>query len=177
MPRQKITRHGIFKNVMEFILRWPPTAGYGPGHKSGLCTQWDYWRKPFFFLCKHLLMGDSFWVGLGMGTCVPLSQCWDPVWPRPVQALRVLPQSLCKSVCVSFFFSLCHFSEYELVSHSGLDLYLLRINHGEHYFICIHAIWICSLEKCSAHCLFKHDFFMFLSLGLFLDSEYQSIIR
>lgn len=133
------------------------------------CWVWGLAVRVVCVPCERLekttfSFASSYWLEIAPG--VPLSsQGWDPVWLRPVHALWVLPQSLCKSVCVSFFSSLCHFSGYELATHHGLDLYFLRINRSEHYFICIWAIWICSLEKCSAHCLFKHDFFYVSEFG------------
>ena len=38
---------------------------------------------------------------LGLAVSASPSQCWNPVWLRPVKVLCVLPHSLCKFTCTS----------------------------------------------------------------------------
>ena len=69
--------------------------GMGPALKRSLYIQWDSLGENQFFSCEKLEIAS----GLGVWACV-YSQHWNPVRPRPVQTLYMLPQSLWASLCI-----------------------------------------------------------------------------
>lgn len=71
-----------------------------PFLECGLYTQWEsIWENYFFFyvINNQLKLASE----LENEVCVNfLSQCWDCIWPRAVQALPLLPQSLWVHMCM-----------------------------------------------------------------------------
>lgn len=56
MPWHNILRQGISKGATESVFCWPSRAGLGAALKSSLK------KAIFFFICKWLSIGYSFWV-------------------------------------------------------------------------------------------------------------------
>lgn len=86
-------RQKPFPNTTEFVLFRSSTAGCRACGFVYLGTLHSEKNK-FSFVCGYQLDTVS---GLLMGVCVHfLSEYWDPIWLRPIQAMCKLPGSVCE---------------------------------------------------------------------------------
>ena len=80
--------------TIEFVLCWPFTVGHGGVSLRVVCIPNDILLGEISFSFVNMCQLEIA-SGLGLGACAHVpSQCWDPIWVRPVQ-----PRVYCHSPC------------------------------------------------------------------------------